>query len=82
MICVDYLMGTGRYELRPLECPDTLAAISVVERCCPGFTTSRVADFEVHESATGPVLVRTDGAVWGSGYEYAVTYTLWKRVQA
>lgn len=75
----EFLEGTCRYNLYLSERPQALDSddplVTVVERCTPSSTTNAVTAFTVRECDTyRAVLNRNDGAVWGSGYEYAVTY--------
>lgn len=75
----EFLAGTCRYDLYLSERPQTLdseaADVAVIERCTPSSTSAAVTAFQVRECDTYRALLhRIDGAVWGSGYEYAVTY--------
>ncbi len=74
---VEYHAGTGRYELylnERVREDDSDDFPVVLERCTPSSSTSAITAFEVRDHGTASVLVRTDGCVWGAGYEYTTTY--------
>lgn len=74
----EYLDGNNSYHLRLSELAHTEDSddptITVIERCTPSTAVGPVTEFELRDSENTTFLVRTDGAVWGSGYEYVVTY--------
>jgi len=73
----EYYRGLGLYELYLNEHfteGDSDDEVTVLERLTPSLSIAAVTGFDVRDHGTATVLIRTDGAVWGQGYDYTVTY--------